>query len=454
MYKLEFKLRQHTPLIHFQHDQVGATLRATEVKPKLDQYIIKKIFKNDFDLCKTFLIGYSKEKENELNDIFNKGNVSLNYKLIIHSKSGTNHKIGYPKRRRTGVIWDDQFPCYFGNMGLNEPNKMKKFVFDRNEIECSLRTIDSTLANYLNEAEIILCSFFLINNFGNRQDKGFGSFTISEFKGNLTNYEISKQLFFISGNQPQIPRNFELTLNQNGYETELNKQWLSKYYSLFNSIDLFYRTLRSGINIPNRLYFKSMMFFYAKNLETPQQWDKKTIRKHFYSEHPNYQTILANRDDPNGTVRYKPDRNEGYDKQLFRDILGLASEQIWKYYGNDTITKTVKNKVGDELKRFKSPITFKPVMQGEKFKVYILHSKIPEIFLGAEAEIKSRLFSNNRNPLSLVIPDSFSIKEYLHWAIKFYQDNNSEISNMTPGTSEEMGIIDNIYEQLYEQISN
>src|SRR6185503_1492446 len=42
MQKLIFNLKQHTPIIHFQHDQDGATLRATEVKPKLDRFIIEK----------------------------------------------------------------------------------------------------------------------------------------------------------------------------------------------------------------------------------------------------------------------------------------------------------------------------------------------------------------------------------------------------------------------------
>ena len=42
MYKLEFTLKQHTPIIHFQHDQDGATLRASEVKPKLDRFIYSK----------------------------------------------------------------------------------------------------------------------------------------------------------------------------------------------------------------------------------------------------------------------------------------------------------------------------------------------------------------------------------------------------------------------------
>lgn len=41
MYRLEFTLKQHTPIIHFQHDQYGATLRASEVKPKLDIGLIE-----------------------------------------------------------------------------------------------------------------------------------------------------------------------------------------------------------------------------------------------------------------------------------------------------------------------------------------------------------------------------------------------------------------------------
>jgi len=40
-YKLCFKLKQHTPIIHFQADQKGATLRATELKPKLDRFLME-----------------------------------------------------------------------------------------------------------------------------------------------------------------------------------------------------------------------------------------------------------------------------------------------------------------------------------------------------------------------------------------------------------------------------
>ena len=48
-FKLTFKLKQHTPLIHFQHDQHGATLRATELKPKLDRFLLEKLGNGNYE---------------------------------------------------------------------------------------------------------------------------------------------------------------------------------------------------------------------------------------------------------------------------------------------------------------------------------------------------------------------------------------------------------------------
>lgn len=42
--ELIVKLKQHTPIIHFQWEQKGATLRATELKPKLDLFLKGKNF--------------------------------------------------------------------------------------------------------------------------------------------------------------------------------------------------------------------------------------------------------------------------------------------------------------------------------------------------------------------------------------------------------------------------
>ena len=59
MKTLTVTLKQHTPLIHFQPGQCGATLRASEVKPKLDKFILGKLSKDEFAEAKRkkWLIG-------------------------------------------------------------------------------------------------------------------------------------------------------------------------------------------------------------------------------------------------------------------------------------------------------------------------------------------------------------------------------------------------------------
>lgn len=74
--KLELDLKCHAPIIHFQPEEEGATLRASEVKPKFDRYLLKKVpslkkrFKNQSLAYKMKFIDNSpsiiyKSKENE-----------------------------------------------------------------------------------------------------------------------------------------------------------------------------------------------------------------------------------------------------------------------------------------------------------------------------------------------------------------------------------------------------
>jgi hypothetical protein len=71
MYKIEFTLKQHTPLIHFQHEQAGATLRASEVKPKLDKFLIDK------------LGGIDKARKEHPDWFISKEHEAFNYKLKL-----------------------------------------------------------------------------------------------------------------------------------------------------------------------------------------------------------------------------------------------------------------------------------------------------------------------------------------------------------------------------------
>lgn len=86
MVNLEFPLEQHTPLLHFQHLQQGATLRASAVKPMLDRWLVGKVWNDDFNACKTCLVGYKPTELEKLEEKFRNGYRALNYKMRIEPK--------------------------------------------------------------------------------------------------------------------------------------------------------------------------------------------------------------------------------------------------------------------------------------------------------------------------------------------------------------------------------
>lgn len=110
-WKLSYKLQQQTPLIHFQYNQSGATLRASEVKPKLDKFIISKLREDD------------RKKE-----WYIENTNALNYKMQIVAngeKTVSQHKIltmkGLKKEARAQING-----MYFGNQG-SKPEDLEKY---------------------------------------------------------------------------------------------------------------------------------------------------------------------------------------------------------------------------------------------------------------------------------------------------------------------------------------
>lgn len=140
-FKVEFTLKQHTPIIHFQSDQKGATLRATELKPKFDRFL--------FDIVED--LPYKKNAN---------GNKSLDYKVKIEQNFSNPQNI------------NSRESLFFGNMGEGEE---KKYKHHQNKFKIEFLSFD------LKVKESIQKHFeaFLSNtNFGTRQSKGYGSFYI------------------------------------------------------------------------------------------------------------------------------------------------------------------------------------------------------------------------------------------------------------------------------------
>lgn len=466
MHKLTFTLKQHTPLIHFQHDQAGATLRATEVKPKLDQFLFEKLTgKVGFDARVEFhrLVFTDNDEWKQRKDWLN-GNarelipeyatldqrnvilshLAFNYKLSFHcpeNHSGEIQEIIYkpngdPETNRDNKIKVRTFPGFFGNNGNETIEEFKWFSWT-DLVNAKFIIFDGELKKMINK---FFAGFIFHNNFGTRNTKGFGSFTaLNELGNSVKAKDASKYYFDIAF--PDI-KDREVTqiiqrYTRFGYgDIGSNEaEYLLQNIHLFNRIDLIYRAMRSGINIPNRnaercandsrFYLKSFLFFYFKE-RFKTQWDKKSIKEYFYFGSGANDCVpkqKAVNTDPENPINFE-DTLPKNKKLLIRDLLGLSTEQSWMSYNNDTITKSSQAKINSEsiYARFASPIIFKPVRLSNKFRVFIEYDDFPSELTGKTFEINS---NNNRRmpPLKLTFPASFSLQDYLEFLFEGINSN-------------------------------
>ncbi len=385
--ELVFKLKQHTPIIHFQPGQKGATLRATELKPKLDKYI-RKIKADDTDFDKYY------EKNN-----------SLPYRVTI----STNEK-GITKKIEEG------FPCFFGNMGTG-PNK--RFRYYQQPFEVAFFSFYKEITEVIEQN---FNNFLFLTNFGTRQSKGFGSYYIdpSDSGSRAGGFETC----------------YKFTVNTGAADTNY-ENISSKFDTLFEHINLFYQTIRSGINIGggrNEMYFKSLLFMYAKT--KGWTWDKKAIKEKFVPTTELDQQKRTYACDPDGPLFYETE-----DKFLLRDLLGVAAAQKYTtYYRFD-----IKHDETNSIKRFKSPIAFKPIeTKPGIFDVYIITSPIPDEMFNKPFIINKINNGNIVDSITLNTPNAFDLDDYLEFAIREIDLANHVARNNAPNYR----TISSIYRQL------
>jgi len=218
-FKLEFTLKQHTPIIHFQSEQSGATLRGTELKPKFDRFLKEYAFNNSEEYEK-YLI---------------KGQEALDYKVTIHQNISKPTNI------------DQRTSLYFGNMGDGEE---KKYKLNNQKFKIEFFSYKTKLLEVIKEN---FEQFITMTNFGTRQSKGYGSFYIEdkEFDKNLIPY-----------------KTYSFQTRDWEKEIKLLYSFLRQGVNLPN---------RDG----TRFYSKPAIFSYAKS--KGWTWDKKAIKKEYFS---------------------------------------------------------------------------------------------------------------------------------------------------------------------------
>lgn len=365
MEQLIVTLKQHSPLIHFQHDQDEATLRASEVKAKLDKFIIK--INTESGIPENWKAKWKSG---------NNGIKSLAYKISIKSND-------IPKKDSVTII---------------PPNK-DTWILHLAPINLIIFSFEGTL---LTEIRKQISHFFLSTSFGKRQNKGFGCFyPISvEEKGRseiITEFQGWSQLevFLKKGNFPIYL--FDKTIqpgNSNFYEV-VSEKW---------------RILKSGFNYGG-IYEKSAVFKYlcSQILRWDKRWIKKEIKKLIdgkilpYDLQSKSKKGKANEPNDCSQQSWIDDVKLKYEYRFGRAMLGLAENYEFLTESNNHKYKIIVE--SKEVERFKAPVFFK-VFNNNLFAIL---GEVPnEIFdkpLGFRVQTKKKEY-NSKSKKDEWIPDS------------------------------------------------
>lgn len=226
------KLTQITPMIHFK-EETGATLRATELKPKFDRYLsqyFKKLGKKPEEPW--FLFG--KEQWEETHEL-----ASYDYKVKIKALGKNDSSKSYYEKRRKNKI--SIFGAYFA---INTDPKPSSF-FDEIEISflCKHRELRETI-------EMLFPEFLAASTFGFRQNKGYGYYYMDCDKNEQQQNQWIKN--YINQYNNQDNERFQL------FQLVIDGHPSLNYKEILNIIKDFNQKLKSGMN-HNGKYVSSIM---------------------------------------------------------------------------------------------------------------------------------------------------------------------------------------------------
>lgn len=366
----EYKLVQHTPLIHFQHSEPHACLRATEVKPKLDRFLIEQLEKDDRfgdGRWKKWFVGDGSQQ-------------SFDYMMRITPNSERVDRTQSIERAIAKIENQDYkhfhgiHKNYFGNMASEKKREEKKkairetfkeSLFYKDGLTLTIRCFIPELLTLIDEH---IRGFFMMHNFGTRQRKGFGSFTV----------DISTE--------PNAPKGFDLVGKYcpNAYYCKLDGNVNAD--ALLDAVWVISAFLRSGFNLNNNKenaasnirekgYVRGFVFRYFQREKNPLANDKAFVKQKVLRNVYNEATRGEHLHPYGNNVRYRYVRGllgTNENSRFCRDPRGETRE--------DRTVHNIYIHSAEGVERFPSPLLFKPI---GKF-VFILPQKMPDEIFGSE----------------------------------------------------------------------
>lgn len=355
MIKLKFSLKQITLMIHFQDDD-GATIRATELKPKLDRFILSWLaYEKEVKKHPEQKLGSETEMlKNVVDNLVNKKwlidkeHIALNYKMRIMAENKVNMKVKY------------------GNAVYVLNNKKYSSSFYQ-KIEINITCFNQQLANKIEELLPVLID---VTAFGLQQGKGYGNFRVSKIDDQEYKNSIEENLL-------KVVNHFKDN-NVLVYKLELDKEKNGKidadYAVALNAIAEYNRILKSGLHSNYEYVPSVIMKKYFKQDGYNIVNEKKAMKQGLHLAKYNIDNLMYH-DNEKTINNYSRSSNKVY---YTRGLLGFAQlyqfsletkenrnkfNKIPRKNGKETMSFwksfDVKAKVGkDEISRFPSPLHY------------------------------------------------------------------------------------------------
>ena len=349
----EYKLVQHTPLIHFQHSEPHACLRATEVKPKLDRFLIEQLEKDDRfgdGRWKKWFVGDGSQQSFDY-----MMRITPNSEQVDRTQS-IERAIARAEHRPPNASLHEIHKNYFGNMasGNNIQDTIretfKESLFYKDGLTLTIRCFIPELLTFIDEPIRV---FFMMHNFGTRQRKGFGSFTV----------DISTK--------PNEPKGFDLVGKYcpNAYYCKLDNDVNAD--ALLDAVWVISAFLRSGFNRGEGNYVRGFVFRYFQREKNPLANDKAFVKQQVLRNVYNEATRGEHLHPYGNNVRYR----------YVRGLLGTnENSRFCRAPNAHTPVYDIYTHSAEGIERFPSPLLFKPI---GKF-VFILPQKMPDEIFGSE----------------------------------------------------------------------
>jgi hypothetical protein len=288
-----------------------------------------------------------------------------------------------------------------------------------------------------------LANFFKSHTFGMRSSKGYGSFSIVPSEDFPVSTVRARFSFLASG-----------------------EDWKQQ----FEKIDLFYKSVRGGINgvywsgrNAPKFYMKPMIWGYARIHR--KVWEKRYIKANAPRGFFPYDRRDQNLTDQEGNNYGIPptERNNWplwysgtgtnneeveYEEVIVRDLFGLSTSQSWKGYkggGNPSVNKTDAGREG--IQRAASPWIFKPEVEGRGLRVNVFVRSIEPDFLKASFKIEA----DGRKVGTLPIWSDFDMNDFIN---NFLITANFEASvqRNAPGYGRNEETAFDLLRSIYEEI--